>query len=83
MCFKYLYCSNFSRFSFLFTGRNPIKENSHVSNPELVRAEINAQAPGIATTSILFFIACLTISNPGSEIAGVPASETRAMFSPI
>jgi len=54
-----------------------------VSNPELVRAEINAQAPGIATTSILFFIACLTISNPGSEIAGVPASETRAMFSPI
>ena len=46
-------------------------------------AFIAAQAPGIGTISILFFIASLTIFSPGSEIPGVPASETTAIFSPF
>ena len=52
-------------------------------NPEAIIAFINAQAPGIGIISILFFIASFTISSPGSDIPGVPASVTIAIFSPL
>ena len=70
------------RFSVWLTGKKPIKLNSVVFIPEQINAFINAHAPGIGITSISFFIACLTISSPGSEIPGVPASETNAIFCP-
>lgn len=70
-------------FSFLFTGKKPIKINSFVFIPELINALIAAQAPGIGIISIFSLIASLTIFSPGSEIPGVPASETSAIFSPF
>lgn len=57
--------------------------NSLVFNPDAINAFIAAQAPGIGIISISFFIAFLTISSPGSDIPGVPASETIAIFSPF
>ena len=54
-----------------------------MSNPEEIIALIAAHAPGIGTISILFSIAPLTTSAPGSEIPGVPASETIATFCPF
>ena len=52
-------------------------------NPEHINAFISAHAPGIGIISILFSIAFFTISSPGSDIPGVPASVTRAIFSPF
>ncbi len=49
---------------------------------ERVRAVITDEGPGIESTSRLFKRASRTILYPGSEIRGVPASETRAKFLP-
>ena len=54
-----------------------------MSNPDVIKAFISAQAPGIGIISILFCMASFTITSPGSEIAGVPASVIRAIFSPF
>lgn len=54
-----------------------------MSSPDAIIALIAAHAPGIGIILILFSIAHFTISAPGSEIPGVPASETRAMFFPF
>ena len=43
-----------------------------------MRAVIPALAPGIDTTGISPSIAALTRSCPGSEIEGIPASDTWA-----
>jgi len=43
----------------------------------------NAHAPGIGIISIFLLIASFTITSPGSEIIGVPASDTKAIFSPL
>ena len=67
----------------MFVDKNPTKINSLVFSPEAINALINAQAPGIGIISMPFFIASLTISSPGSDIPGVPASETIAIFSPF
>ena len=74
--------SNFSFLNFLFKGKNPIKTNSFVSKPDAIKALIAAQAPGIGITSIFSSIAFFAITSPGSEIPGVPASETTAIFLP-
>ena len=63
--------------------KNPKKVNSLVLIPEEINALIAAHAPGIGIIFILFLIASFTISSPGSEIPGVPASETNAIFSPF
>ena len=47
---------------------------------EQIKALTNAHAPGIGTILILFSIASFTISSPGSEIPGVPASVIKAIF---
>ena len=80
-----VFLSNFifsktSCFSLLFVGRNPIKVNSFVLNPEHISADIPATGPGIGITSISFSIASFTIASPGSEMPGVPASDTIATF---
>jgi hypothetical protein len=51
--------------------------------PEGINAFIKAHAPGTGIISILFFIASFTISSPGSDIAGVPASDTKAILFPF
>ena len=68
---KYFISSNLSSLSFLFADKKPIKQNSFVDNPETIKAFIKAQAPGIGIISILFSIAFLIISSPGSEIPGL------------
>ncbi len=60
-----------------------MKVNSLVFNPDEIIALIAAHAPGIGIISISFSIASFTISSPGSDIPGVPASETIAIFSPF
>lgn len=54
-----------------------------MDNPETINALIKAHAPGIGIISILWSIACLTKISPGSDMAGVPASVTKAIDSPI
>ena len=70
------------RLSDFFTGRKPSKQNLAVASPESVRAQIPAHAPGIAVTGIPLSAHSATRSSPGSDIAGVPASVTRAQDSP-
>ena len=48
----------------------------------MLKAKIAALAPGIPNTSIPLLIAAFTNRVPGSEIDGVPASETKAQTSP-
>ena len=43
-------------FSVLFTGKNPIKQNSFADIPEAIKPVIKAQGPGIGTIFILFSI---------------------------
>ena len=46
------------------------------------RAVITAQGPGTAETGMPASAHCRTKSSPGSEMAGEPASDTRAQTSP-
>ena len=66
-----------------FCGRNPSNVNLSHGKPEFTSAGTKAVAPGSVSTSILLRRHSLDTRNPGSEIAGVPASEIRAIFSPI
>jgi hypothetical protein len=66
-----------------FDGRNPQKKIESVGRPEAATAFTNALAPGIGTTSTPASIARSTIRKLGSEIPGVPASETTATDSPF
>ncbi|MNE55271.1 hypothetical protein D3C80_1500970 [compost metagenome] len=51
-------------------------------SPLFTRAGTNAVAPGRHSTSILFSTQARVNKKPGSEIAGVPASEIKAIVSP-
>ena len=62
--------------------RKPSKQNRPVDWPEMLRAVMAAQGPGMAQTVMPAAVHCLTRSSPGSEMAGLPASETRAQVSP-
>ena len=66
-----------------FTGKKPSKTNLSFGRPELTKAGTKAVAPGKHSTSILFSTQALVSKNPGSEIAGVPASEITAHVSPL
>ena len=67
--------------------KEAIKENIEVipipGACAAINALIAAHAPGIGITSIFSFIASFTITSPGSEIPGVPASDTRAIVLPL
>ena len=66
-----------------FTGKKPSKINLSFGKPEFTSAGTKAVAPGKQSTSILFSTQALVNKKPGSEIAGVPASEIKAQFSPL
>ena len=63
-------------------GRKPSKVNRPVGSPEAARAVMRAQGPGMDTTGAPAWAQARTSSSPGSLMAGVPASVTRAQFSP-
>ena len=59
------------------------KQKRSQGNPELTRAGMNAVAPGRVSTSMFLSRHRLTRRKPGSDIPGVPASETRATTVPV
>ena len=73
---KYRVC-----FPFL-SGKKPSKTNLSLGNPLFTSAGTNAVAPGKHSTSILFSTQARVNKKPGSEMAGVPASEISAIVSP-
>ena len=54
-----------------------------MGKPDSTSAIIGDVGPGVADTGILASRAAPTSLNPGSEINGVPASETNATASPF
>ena len=63
-------------------GRNPLKRNESGGRPLATSAARNADAPGIGTTGTPCRMASVIRRNPGSEIPGMPASVTSAIFAP-
>ena len=68
--------------STFLTGRNPSKTKRSVGNPDTLRAVMAAVGPGTAITGMASAMASLTSRKAGSEIAGVPASDTTATDKP-
>ena len=64
------------------TGKNPSKTNLSFGKPLLTKAGTKAVAPGKHSTSTPASTQARVNKKPGSEIAGVPASDIKAMFSP-
>src|ERR1041385_7535365 len=62
-----------------FTGRKPSKANRGDGSPLTMRAGSRADAPGTVFTGIPASSAEETTLKAGSEIPGVPASETSAI----
>lgn len=62
-----------------FCGRKPSKKNFSHGKPDKATAQISADGPGRQVISTLFSWHARTRRKPGSEIDGVPASDTRAM----
>ena len=62
--------------SFNLLGENPTKVKAPFKRPEAEMAVITALGPGITSTRIPASVAAATISAPGSETVGVPASDT-------
>jgi hypothetical protein len=58
------------------------KTNLSLGSPLFTSAGTNAVAPGRHSTVIPFSTQARVSKNPGSDIAGVPASEIKAMVSP-
>ena len=65
-----------------FTGKNPSKQNRSHGKPEFTKAGTKAVAPGNVSTFKFSFMHSRTNKNPGSEMAGVPASLTNAICLP-
>ena len=73
---------NSSILSFFLDDKNPWNTNLSVGNPDTTKAAILADGPGNTITWIFHSIARFIKSAPGSEIPGIPASDTSAMFVP-
>ena len=63
-------------------GKKPAKKNLSGASPADTSAVIGAEGPGNAMTDTLAFIASSTSLYPGSDIRGVPESDTKAMEAP-
>ena len=69
--------------NFIFFIWNKTIKKNFSENPLVDTANVTDEAPGKGITSILFSIHSLIIIDPGSEIPGVPASETIEMINPF
>ena len=65
-----------------FTGRKPSNTQREVSCPDTASAVTQAEAAGTGTTLMPRASASRTITSPGSETQGMPASLHRAQLSP-
>lgn len=65
-----------------FESKNPQNVNESVGTPAAERAVMTDDAPGMGMILICAFWQSCTRRYPGSEISGVPASETIAIVSP-
>ena len=65
-----------------FWGRKPPKKKGSGGRPEPTSAVMAAQGPGMTETGMRAEMVARMSGYPGSEIAGVPASVTRAMWQP-
>ena len=63
-------------------GRKPSNTQRSVGRPETTSAAVTADGPGTTLISIPASTAARRRRNPGSETAGMPASETSATRSP-
>ena len=68
--------------TFRVTERKPSKVKRPVGKPDRARAVAAALGPGTATTSTPASAQRRTRSSPGSLMAGMPASVTKAQLSP-
>jgi len=63
-------------------GRKPANDQRSLGSPEATSAVVTALGPGSTSTSIPPAMHSRTSAKPGSEINGVPASDTSAMSAP-
>ncbi len=61
----------------VFFGKKPKNITLSAEKPEIARAVMAAVGPGIISSSPCLSITALIKTNPGSEMVGKPASETR------
>ena len=66
----------------LLTDRNPSNANLFAGKADTISALTAATGPGIDVTVTPFSAHRRTRSSPGSDMAGVPASDTRATSMP-
>lgn len=67
---------------FFVTDKNPSKAKREVDSPLIATAEAIAVGPGTTSIGMSFSMHKRTKSSPGSEMHGIPASETTAQLSP-
>ena len=67
---------------FFDVERKPSKQKRPAGRAESASAVTAAQGPGTAVTSTPLSAQATARSSPGSDTAGIPASVTRAQFSP-
>ena len=78
-------CKSSARRSFFclrFTGRKPSNTQREVSCPETASAVTQAEAAGMGTTLMPRASASRTMTSPGSDTQGMPASLHKAQLSP-
>ena len=63
-------------------GKKPVKKNLSGARPASTSAVMGAEGPGKALMGMLACIASSTSLYPGSDIRGVPESDTKAMEAP-
>ena len=66
-----------------FTGGNPAKVYRSAGMPDRAKAAVTEQGPGTIQTGIPASRHAATVREPGSDIPGIPESETSARDSPL
>ena len=74
--------ANAARRAALFAGRKPSNRNRFAAIGEAASAAVIALGPGMGVAAMPRRQASRTSSKPGSEMRGVPASETKATSQP-
>ena len=83
MCIRDRYFNAISSILVCVFGKNPINVNSSSSLETCESKVITEFAPGSDVIENPFWRSYFTITEPGSHINGVPASDTSAIFLPL